>query len=198
MLKYALKYGLYAGMCTNWHTDAIAVRVYLRRDKNDMIMMTCNGDLNWWYCVWKWCVAAGAAAGTALMPGVPYMLLCTGFVLLDCWSACALGRRVARVHPDAAEKDAGKVKSWKLAKVVPTLAEIYAVILLAHFTQVYVADGCAADLRKVVAGAVCGWQFWSYLENCASCNGAVWAGMARKFLADKTARHLNIDLDKKR
>lgn len=148
----------------------------------------------WWQPVLRWCVTAGVAVWSAVLPGMPYLLLCTGFVLLDCWSACALGRRVAKLMPEKALADAGKVKSWRLGKVVRTLAEIYAVLLLVHFAQICMPQVVKVDLRQVVASAVCGWQFWSYLENKASCNGARWASLARRFLADKTSRHLNINI----
>lgn len=148
----------------------------------------------WWQLLLRWCVSVMGAVWSAILPGMPYVLLCTGFVLLDCWSACALGRRVARWMPEKASVDAGKVKSWRLGKVVRTLTEIYAVLLLAHFAQECMPQIVKVDLRQVVAGAVCGWQFWSYLENKASCNGARWAVLARKFLADKSSRHLNINM----
>jgi hypothetical protein len=50
------------------------------------------------------------------------------------------------------------------------------------------------NVCKIVAGAVCGWQFWSFLENKASCNGAKWASKAKKILVDKTNRHFDVQL----
>lgn len=163
-----------------------------------MIMKTQMMNLNngdWWPVATKWSASLASAAWALIEPAAPYLLLCTAFVLLDCWSACALGRRVARAHPEQAARDAGKIKSWKLAGVFSTLVEVYAVVLLAHFAQLCMPGIIGADLRQVVAAAVCGWQFWSYLENKASCNGARWARLARKFLADKTSRHLNIHIE---
>lgn len=159
------------------------------------MMMKMMSD-EWWHPAMKWSVSVLAALWGIVGPSIPYLMVCTGFVLLDCWSACALGRRVARRLPGRAARDAGKVKSWKLARVVGTLVEVYAVLLLAHFAQLCMPDLVTVDLRQMVAAAVCGWQFWSYLENKASCNGARWAKVARKFLADKTSRHLNINIDK--
>ncbi|MDE7025640.1 MAG: hypothetical protein K2O88_07155 [Paramuribaculum sp.] len=158
------------------------------------MMMNLNG-CEWWQSWLRMIAALGGAIWMVLSPSVPYMLLCTGFVLLDCWSACALGRRVAAHMPDKACKDAGKVKSWRLGKVVHTLAEVYAVVVLAHCAQMCMPGLLPIDLRHIVAGAVCGWQFWSYLENKASCNGARWAKLARKFLADKSSRHFNINMN---
>lgn len=157
-------------------------------------MMNVHDGWDWWHALLRVGAAAIAGVWAAVSPGVPYMLLCTGFVVLDCASAFALGRRVARRYGNKESGDAGKFKSWRLGRMIMSLVHIYSVVLLAHFAQVLITEGSPLDLRKLVAGAVCGWQFWSYLENCASCNGARWAKVARKILADKTARHLNIDM----
>lgn len=124
-------------------------------------------------------------------PALPYFLICTGFVALDCYSAWQLARRVKVKYPD---KASGKFLSEKMGHVFRTLSEICAVLLLVHFAQVYIANDMPVNFTKIVAGAICGWQFWSYLENSSSCNGAKWAKTAKKIFIDKTERHFDIDL----
>lgn len=124
-------------------------------------------------------------------PALPYFLICTGFVALDCYSAWQLARRVKVKYP---EKASGKFLSEKVGHVFRTLSEICVVLLLVHFAQTYIANDIPVNLTKIVAGAICGWQFWSYLENSSSCNGAKWAKTAKKIFIDKTERHFDIDL----
>lgn len=139
----------------------------------------------------RWAMALLAAVWAIIEPSLPYLLLCTGFIFLDCYSAWRLAKRVKKAHPTRAT---GKLVSEKMRHVFRTLAEVYAVVLLVYYAQVHITGSLPFDLTKVVAGAVCGWQFWSYLENSASCNGAKWAKAASKILIDKTSRHFDIDI----
>lgn len=139
----------------------------------------------------RWLTAIASAIYTIIDPALPYLLLCTGFVFLDCWSAYRLARRVSRAHPG---KASGKLRSEKLRHIFLTLAEVYAVVLLVYYAQVYIAADLPVSISKIVVGAVCGWQLWSYLENSASCNGAKWARTAQRILVDKTERHFDIKI----
>lgn len=139
----------------------------------------------------RWLMTGVSAIFAIIQPALPYLLICTGFVFLDCYSAWKLAQRVKKTHPRRAT---GKLRSEKMRHVFVTLIEVYAVVLLVYFAQVHIADDLPVNITKVVAGAVCGWQFWSYLENTASCNGAKWARTARKILIDKTERHFDINI----
>lgn len=147
-------------------------------------------DSNFLPTVGRWLVTIASAIFAVLQPALPYLLICTGFVFLDCYSAWRLAQRVRKAHPRRAS---GKFRSEKMRHIFVTLIEVYAVVLLVYFAQVHIADDLPVNITKVVAGAVCGWQFWSYLENSASCNGAKWAQTAKKILIDKTERHFDID-----
>lgn len=136
-------------------------------------------------------MAIASALFTIIEPAVPYLLICTGFIFLDCYSAWRLAQRVRTAHPD---KASGKLRSDRLRNIFRTLVEVYAVVLLVYFAQIHIAGELPFSITKVVAGAVCGWQFWSFLENSASCNGAKWAVAARRILIDKTERHFDIQL----
>ena len=145
--------------------------------------------------IYRWLCSLAAGLMAVIEPTLPYLALCTGFVLLDCYSAWRLARRVRSAHP---ERASGKFRSEKLRHIFRTLAEVYAVIILAYFAQTLLMADFPLDLpinlAKIVAGAVCGWQFWSYLENSASCTDAKWARTARDILVDKTSRHFDISL----
>lgn len=139
----------------------------------------------------RWLMAIASALYTIIDPALPYMLLCTGFVFLDCWSAYRLARRVRVAHPG---KASGKFRSEKVRNIFITLAEVYAVVLLVYYAQIHIAADLPINIAKIVVGAVCGWQFWSYLENSASCNGSKWAKTAQRILIDKTERHFDIKI----
>lgn len=139
----------------------------------------------------RWLMAVLSGIFTIIQPAIPYFLICIGFVLLDCYSAARLARRVKSKYPYRAS---GKIRSDKLRHIFRTICEICAVILLIHLAQLYIADDLPFNLTKFVAGMVCGWQFYSFLENSSSCNGYRWAKIAQKVLIDKTERHFDIDL----
>lgn len=139
----------------------------------------------------RWIVAVLSGMFTIIQPAIPYFIICIGFVLLDCYSAARLARRVRLKYPGRAS---GKIRSDKLRHIFRTICEICAVLILIHLAQTYIADGLPFNLTKFVAGMVCGWQFYSFLENSSSCNGYKWAIVAQKILIDKTERHFDIDL----
>lgn len=142
----------------------------------------------------RWVAAAAGAVAGVLAPAVPYLIICTIAVFLDCYTAWCLGRRVAAAHPDKARPEAAKFHSHYFGRVIHTLLKVYGLIIFAYFIHVYISGGWGFDFCKVVAGAVCFWQLWSCLENESSCTDRRWARLAQRVLADKTARHFDLDL----
>lgn len=137
---------------------------------------------------------AMGAVGTALAPTLPYVLLCTAAVFGDCLSAWHLSYRVKKAYPEAADRETGKFKSYHFGKTILTLLCVYALLIFAHFLEMYVTSSLPFNALKVAAGAVISWQGWSILENASSCNGALWAKILQKIMVDKTERHLDVDL----
>lgn len=124
-------------------------------------------------------------------PQIPFMLICTLAVLMDCFTAWQLGRRVRKKYPGKAD---GKFKSEHAGKVFVTLLKIYALIILAAFIQRYIFEDLPIRLTNIVAGAICFWQIWSMLENESSCNTSRWAKVLQRIMVDKTERHFDVDL----
>ena len=58
--------------------------------------------------------------------------------------------------------------------------------LLAHMGELHLAN--------YLAVIYCSVQFVSILENESTCNGAAWARVTQKIVADKTERHFNVKL----
>ena len=117
----------------------------------------------------RWAMALLAAVWAIIEPSLPYLLLCTGFIFLDCYSAWRLAKRVKKAHPTRAT---GKLVSEKMRHVFRTLAEVYAVVLLVYYAQVHMVLS----------------------RELTSCNGAKWAKAASRILIDKTSRHFDIDI----
>lgn len=130
-----------------------------------------------------------------LEPTIPYLLACTLAIMVDCYTAWALGRRVKKKFPDKAKKDADKVSSSKLKKAGGALIRVYLIVILAHVLEVTIFEEWHVFLPNIVAGAICFSQFLSILENESSCNDARWAQWLSKYFSDKAERHFNIDLN---
>lgn len=142
----------------------------------------------------RYLFAAAGAAVAALSPALPYILICTGLVFLDCLSAFSLSRRAAKAHPDKRTESGGKFYSRHFGSVILTLIKTWLLLILAFLIQRHITPALPVDMVKIAAGAVCFWQIWSILENESSCNGAKWARILQRILVDKTERHLHIDL----
>ena len=138
--------------------------------------------------------SVGSAVVTALSPTLPYILLCTAAVLMDCWTAWQLDKRVRKAYPEKTSKNSGKFKSSHFGSVLITLLQVYMLLIFAHFLYIYVTESLSFNALKLAAGLVIGWQLWSCLENISSCNGAKWALILQQVMVDKTERHFDIDL----
>lgn len=141
--------------------------------------------------VGKYLFGVFGAVCAFLEPTVPFILICTLAVFMDCWTAWSLSRRVKKKFPGAND---GKFKSNYAGRVFVTLIKVYALTVLAFLIQTYILEGLPVKLANIVAGAVCFWQIWSMLENESSCNNSKWAKIAQRIMVDKTERHFDIDL----
>lgn len=149
---------------------------------------------------------AAAAAGVAwafMAPVMPYAELCTVMVLADYLSARQLGRRLSRRLAEKGRKDAAapaRFSSARFKGVIATLTRVYAALLLAAAIQNLLVEGMpfvpsGFNCVKFVAGLVCFWQLMSILENESTCSSSRWARLARRYLADKARRHLDLPAD---
>ena len=143
---------------------------------------------------------AALVGGTLALvaPIVPLLWVCFIFVLVDAVSAYHLNKRVikhAKEKGIEVDKDAGKFRTAKAYKVITTMRDIAALLVLGHLldTQVFgFWDGLY--IANYLAGVFCVLQAYSILENSSSSNGSTWAKILQKIMVDKTERHLKIDL----
>lgn len=137
--------------------------------------------------------ALGGVLLAAAVPVVPYAAVCTLMVLADAVTAWRLGRRAASA---TGVRRAAKLQSARVGVLFGTLGRVYCLLLLARAVQsVILAPDVRFDLVRAIAAAVCLWQALSMLENEASCRGARWARIARRWIIDKTECHTGIPLD---
>ena len=89
----------------------------------------------------------------------------------------------------------GKLKSKKMTKTWQDFSVlILAIFLATAIDSIILAYMNPLHLANYIAALYCGVQFVSVLENESTCNGAAWARVMQKIVADKTERHFNVKL----
>lgn len=133
-------------------------------------------------------------------PSLNYISVCFFALVLDCYTAWRCNRRIYSRYREAIKRNPkckmdGKLRSKKMAKMVQDFSVLIMAIslaviidndLLAHMGELHLAN--------YLAVIYCSVQFVSILENESTCNGAAWARVVQKIVADKTERHFNIKL----
>lgn len=117
------------------------------------------------------------------------IVVCTLAVVVDCFSAIKLARRVKKIG-----KGTGKPTSAKGKKILNTLLSIYSLIMLSYLIDMYVVTMFNLNLENVIAGIFCFWNLWSILENESSANDSRWAKVLQRILIDKAERHFDVNL----
>jgi hypothetical protein len=135
-----------------------------------------------------------------IQPSINFIGICFIALILDCYTAWRCNRRIYSKYRDAIKKNPkctmdGKLRSCKMAKMV----QDFSVLILAIFLATLIENNLLAHLAPLylanyLSAIYCVVQFISILENESTCNGAAWARVLQKIVADKTERHLNVKL----
>jgi len=125
-----------------------------------------------------------------IQPTIPFAAICFFAILLDCFTAWRLSRRVKKKHPEASD---GKFKSSYARRMFVTLFIVYACTFLAFLIDEYIYPFVDLYLANWISGGFCLVQLLSVLENESSENDHHWAKVLQKVLVDKAARHFDID-----
>lgn len=133
-------------------------------------------------------------------PSLNYIAICFGAMLLDCYTAWRCNRRIYARYREQIKRNPkckmdGKLRSRKMAKMI----QDFSVLIFAIFLAVAIDNGLLGHigplhLANYLASIYCTVQFVSVLENESTCNGAPWARVMQKIVADKTERHFNVKL----
>ena len=131
-------------------------------------------------------------------PTFPLIIVAIIFIVYDAWTAYQLDKRVKKKYPDKATRPA-KFVSFAFGKVVTnTIPKRLMLILLAFLCEHWVFIHVDIPLSYIVTGVICFEQFWSILENEASCrseqDSKFWK-LLQKITIDKTERHFDVALD---
>lgn len=129
-----------------------------------------------------------------LEPTIPFAGICLFAILMDCFTAYRLGRRVKKQKPNLAADEA-KFRSSYARRMFYTLCIIYACTVLGWLIDTYMYPFVDLYLANFISGGFCLVQLLSILENESSCNDARWAKVLQKVLVNKAARHLEIDAE---
>ena len=138
-----------------------------------------------------WCV---------LEPSLNYIAVCFFALICDCYTAWRCNCRIYSRYREAIKQDPrckidGKLKSKKMAKMVKDFSVLILAISLATMVDTVILDfQNPLHLANYLAAIYCGVQLVSILENESTCNGAAWARVMQKIVADKTERHFNVKL----
>ena len=133
-------------------------------------------------------------------PSLNYIAVCFLALILDCYTAWRCNRRIYSRYREAIKRNPkckmdGKLRSQKMAKMV----QDFSVLIMAIFLAVVIDNDLLAHMGELhlanyLAVIYCSVQFVSILENESTCNGAAWARVTQKIVADKTERHFNVKL----
>lgn len=133
-------------------------------------------------------------------PTLPYLYICVFAIALDCLTAWRCNRRIYNQYREAIKRNPkakidGKLKSHHMTKMISDMLVVFACILLAyHVDQTLLFHLGNLHLAQYVSAIFCVVQFVSILENESTSNNAAWARVLQKIVADKTERHLGIDI----
>ena len=139
----------------------------------------------------------GSLAGVLwayLSPSIPFIAICVFAVLIDCITAIRLKRRLRKRYANSEHKIDGKARSEHTTKMVTDVLIVSACTVLMYNIDHVLLDNLGdLHLAQYVCAIFCVVQFVSILENESTASDKSWARLLQKFVADKTARHLDID-----
>lgn len=153
---------------------------------------------------WKWLtIIVGGGIGWFVgefEPAFPLVIVAIILILYDAWTAYQLDKRVHKKFPEKTQRKQAKFTSFAFGKVITvTIPKRLWLIIMAYMVEHWVFIHVQIPLSYIVTGAICFEQFWSILENEASCrdneNESRFWRTLQKLLIDKTSRHFDIDRD---
>jgi hypothetical protein len=130
-------------------------------------------------------------------PSFPLIIVVIIFIVYDAYTAYKLDKRAHKAYPDETKRHEAKFTSFAFGKVVKnTIPNRLMLIILAYLVEHWVFTHVKLPLSYIVTGVICFEQFWSILENEASCRPVTESRFFRflqRIMVDKTARHFDFD-----
>lgn len=130
---------------------------------------------------------------TLIAPVIPMLGVCIFAMVADTISAWRLNRRCRIKYPQYTD---GKLHSNKIFLLFHDFLILFFTILLAHWIDTIVLPNIdTLYLPNWIAAIYCCYQIISIIENESSCSDSSWAKLAQKVVANKIARHLDLEPD---
>lgn len=127
----------------------------------------------------------------SIEPTLPYAFLCLFAVLLDCFTAFRLNRRIKRIAPNSNAD--GKLKSSHMSKMITDLLVVWLCMLLANgVDEQILAHWGDLHLAQYVAAIFILTTAVSIAENESTAKTSTWARLLQKIVASKLSRHTDI------
>lgn len=132
-------------------------------------------------------------------PSINFITVCFFALIIDCYTAWRCNRRIYQKYREEIKRNPkckmdGKLRSKKMAKMVWAFSVLIMCICLASYLDRNILGYMNTHLANQLTAMYCLVQFVSILENESTCNGAAWARVLQKIVADKTERHFNVKL----
>lgn len=132
-------------------------------------------------------------------PSINFITVCFFALIIDCYTAWRCNKRIYSKYRDEIKRNPkckmdGKLRSKKMVKMVWTFSVLIMCLCLASYLDRNVLGYMDTHLANQLTAMYCLVQFVSILENESTCNGASWARVLQKIVADKTERHFNVKL----
>lgn len=132
-------------------------------------------------------------------PSINFITVCFFALIIDCYTAWRCNQRIYTAYREQIKKNPkcrmdGKLRSRKMMKMVWNFSVLILCVCLASFLDREVLGYMDTHLANQLTAMYCLVQFVSILENESTCNGASWARVLQKIVADKTERHFNVKL----
>lgn len=128
---------------------------------------------------------------TAFERTIPYFSLCFLVIVLDVLSAWELSRRLHKIDP---LKYDGKFKSDYKNRMLRTMIYLFVALLAASLVDVLLLPSFDEQAAKTVLWSFIFYTAISIVENITTANPHKGAKFLQRFLADKSKRHLNVDI----
>lgn len=135
----------------------------------------------------RWIVSIVSGLFAYIQPTYVYLYVCFFAILLDCYFAWDLARRVTKKY--GLPKDLGKFQSKKSSRLFfSTLPKVYGLILIMYFMDKILIPFQELYLANITALVFCAQEVFSCLENWSSENGSSFARLLQKVMVNKAER----------
>ena len=137
--------------------------------------------------------ATALTTGTivAFEGSIPYFSLCFFVIICDIFSAWELSRRLHSFDPVRYD---GKFKSDYKSRVLRTMIYLFTAILGAGLIDAHLLHEGSKQAVSAVLWAFIVYTAISIVENITTANPHKGAKFLQRFLANKSKRHLNVDI----